>query len=328
MNLKKINNQLHLSFTIEKKATRQGFGDAMVELAAQNKNILALTADLTSSLHLDKFQEKFPQRFLNVGVAEQNLVTVSSGLAAMGKIPFATSFAVFSPGRCWEQIRTTICYNNRNVKIVGSHTGVSAGKDGATHQALEDIALMRVLPNMAVIVPADYEQTILATKAIAKHLGPAYLRLARDKTPQITTTLTPFQIGQAQVLKDGKDLLIISAGPILFTALEVAEMLENKTKPLSVMVINSHTIKPLDEKTILAAAKKCKKIITVEEHQLNGGLGSAIAELLSEHPFTLKRFGFKDHFGCSGEPQEILTKAGLSKENIYRSTCLWLGVRP
>ncbi len=301
----------------EPKATRQGYGDGLLEAGAKNQNIVVLTADLEESTKVSSFKEKFPERFLDVGVAEQNLVTVASGLAAVGKIPFASSFGIFSPGRNWEQIRTTICYNNQNVKIIGSHTGVSAGKDGATHQVLEDIALMRVLPNMTVVVPMDYEQTKKATLALAQWKGPAYLRFARHKTPQITSAQTPFEIGKAQVLKEGKDVAIIACGPIVCNCLEAANLLE--TKKIKTMVINCHTIKPLDEKTILMAAKKCKRVVTVEEHQIVGGLGGAVAEYLSTvFPVPITRLGFKDHFGESGEPEEILKKAGLSTEQIVK----------
>ncbi len=301
----------------EPKATRQGYGDGLLEAGAKYPQVVVLTADLEESTKVSQFKEKFPQRFLEVGIAEQNLVTVASGLAAVGKIPFASSFGVFSPGRNWEQIRTSICYNNQNVKIIGSHTGASAGKDGATHQALEDIALMRVLPNMTVVVPMDYEQTKKATLALAVWKGPVYLRFARHKTPQITSAQTPFEIGKAQILKEGKDVAIIACGPIVCNCLEAANLLE--AKRIKVMVINCHTIKPLDEKTILMAAKKCKKIITVEEHQIAGGLGGAVAEYLSTvYPIPITRMGFKDHFGESGEPEEILKKAGLSTEQIVK----------
>jgi len=301
----------------EPKATREGYGDGLLEAGAKYSQLVVLTADLEESTKVEKFKEKFPDRFLDVGVAEQNLVTVASGLAAVGKIPFVSSFAMFSPGRNWEQIRTTICYNNRNVKIIGSHVGASAGKDGATHQAFEDIALMRVLPNMTVVAPMDYEQTKKATLALAQWKGPAYLRFARHKTPQITSAQTPFEIGKAQVLKDGKDIAIIACGPLVCNCLEAANLLE--AKKIKVMVINCHTIKPLDEKTILMAAKKCKKIITVEEHQIAGGLGGAVAEYLSTVcPVPITRLGFKDHYGESGEPEEILKKAGLSTEQIVK----------
>ncbi|MBU0456639.1 MAG: transketolase family protein [Nanoarchaeota archaeon] len=307
---------MNLDFFRQHIPTRNGYGDALVQIGVRNKNIVVLCADLTESIRVEKFREKFPERFVEVGVAEQNLVTIASGLAAVGKIPFASSYAMFCPGRCWEQIRTTICYNNQNVKIIGAHAGVSVGPDGATHQALEDIAIVRCIPNIIVIVPADYEQTKKATKAIAKHKGPAYLRLTREKTEQMTTIKTPFEIGKAQIWKDGKDIAFIAAGPVIHQCLTAAEMLEKKN--IKAMVINSHTIKPLDEKTILAAAKKCKRIITVEEAQIIGGLGSAVTEFLSEaYPTKIKRIGVRDLFGESGDPDELLMKFGFSTKHIF-----------
>ncbi|MBU1111899.1 MAG: transketolase family protein [archaeon] len=315
--LKGLNKDLKLEFPEQKIPTRNGYGDALVELGKINKSVMVLCADLTESTRVEKFREKFPKRFVEIGVAEQNLVTVASGLAAVGKIPFASSYAMFCPGRCWEQIRTTICYNNQNVKIIGAHSGVSVGPDGATHQALEDIAIMRALPNMVVIVPADYEQTKKATHAIAKYKGPAYMRFAREKTPQFTTKSTEFKIGKAQVLKRGKDLAIIGAGPVVYECLEAAEMLERKG--ISAEVINCHTIKPLDKNTILSAAKKCGCVLTVEEAQIIGGLGGAISELLSENwPTKIKRIGVRDHFGESGSPDELLQKFGFSSKHIFK----------
>ncbi|MEK6901042.1 MAG: transketolase C-terminal domain-containing protein [Nanoarchaeota archaeon] len=260
-------------------------------------------------------KKKYPKQFIEVGVAEQNLVTVASGLAAMGKIPFASSYACFCPGRCWEQIRTTICYNNRNVKIIGAHAGISVGPDGATHQMLEDIALMRSLPNMIVIVPADYEQTKKATHALAEYKGPAYMRFAREKTVQMTTSKTPFTMGKAQVLKEGKDIALIGAGPVVYECLQAALLLQEKG--VNAMVINCHTIKPLDKNTILKAAKTCTKIITVEEAQIAGGLGGAVTEFLSEvYPTPVYRIGVRDHYGESGNPDELLKKFGFSAEHI------------
>ncbi|MFH1405789.1 MAG: transketolase family protein [Nanoarchaeota archaeon] len=316
-NLKGLNKKMNLNLFRQRIPTRNGYGDALVELGAKNKEIMVLCADLTESIRVEKFREKFPTRFVEIGVAEQNLVTVASGLAAVGKIPFASSYAIFCPGRCWEQIRTTICYNNQNVKLVGAHAGISVGPDGATHQALEDIAIMRSLPNMVVIVPADYEQTKKATLAIASYKGPAYMRFAREKTEQMTTAKTPFEIGKAQVLKDGNDLVLIGAGPVVYECLAAAKLLEERG--INAVVINCHTIKPLDNNTILLAAKKCKKIITVEEAQIIGGLGGAVAEFLSEtYPCKLKRIGVKDVFGESGNPDELLKKFGFSAEHIFK----------
>ncbi|PIN73259.1 transketolase [Candidatus Woesearchaeota archaeon CG10_big_fil_rev_8_21_14_0_10_45_16] len=318
MNLQGVNKKLYLNFFRERVPTRNGYGDALVELGKKNKNIMVLCADLTESTRVHKFREAFPDRFVEIGVAEQNLVTVGSGLAAVGKIPFVSSYAMFCPGRCWEQIRTTICYNNRNVKVIGAHSGISVGPDGATHQALEDIAIMRALPNMIVVVPADYEQTKKATKAIAEWQGPAYMRFAREKTEQVTTAKTPFEIGKAQVLKDGKEVLLIGAGPMIHECLVAAEELQKQG--IKAMVINCHTIKPLDKKTIVAAAKKCKRVVTVEEHQINGGLGGAISELLAEnHPVPIERVAVNDRFGESGEPDELLVKFGLSSQHIVKA---------
>ncbi|MBT5924521.1 transketolase family protein, partial [Candidatus Woesearchaeota archaeon] len=305
----------NLRFVEEKIPTRNGYGDELVTLG-KNRNVMVLCADLTDSTRVAKFRDKHPLQFVEIGVAEQNLVTVASGLAAMGKIPFVSSYAMFCPGRCWEQIRTTICYNNSNVKVIGAHAGVSVGPDGATHQALEDIAIMRTLPNMIVVVPADYEQTKKATHAVAKYKGPAYMRFAREKTPQFTSKRTPFTIGKAQVLKQGHDVVIIGAGPVVYECLVAAEMLQKDG--INAMVINSHTIKPLDTKTILAAAKKCSCVVTVEEAQIIGGLGGAVAEFLSEaYPTKMKRIGVNDHFGESGSPDQLLKKFGFDSKSIY-----------
>lgn len=317
--LKGLNKNLHLYFPEEKIPTRNGYGEALVELGKNNQNIMVLCADLTESTRVEQFQKKFPDRFIEIGVAEQNLVTVASGLAHLGKIPFASSYACFCPGRCWEQIRTTICYNNNNVKIIGAHAGISVGPDGATHQMLEDIALMRSLPNMVVIVPADYEQTKKATQALAEFTGPCYLRLAREKTSQLTSAKTPFQIGKAQILKEGTDIALIAAGPVLAETLQAALLLQQNN--INALVINCHTIKPLDKTTILTAAKKCKFIVTIEEAQIAGGLGSAIAEYLSEvYPTKIKRIGVNDHFGESGNPDELMRKFGFSAQHIYQES--------
>ncbi len=321
MKLSGLAKEMYLDFTRERIPTRNGYGDGLVEIG-KNKKIMVLCADLTESTRVHTFREKFPRQFVELGVAEQNLVTVASGLAHMGKIPFVSSYAVFCPGRCWEQIRTTVCYNNNNVKIIGAHAGISVGPDGATHQMLEDIALMRALPNMIVVVPADYEQTKKATKALARWKGPAYMRFAREKTEQMTTAKTPFEIGRAQIFKDGQDIAILGAGPRVYECLKAAQQLEQLG--INALVINCHTIKPLDETTILAAAQKCKKVVTVEEAQIIGGLGGAIAELLAERfPVPLKRIGVQDHFGESGDPDELLKKFGLSADHIVKE-CLGL----
>lgn len=317
MGLSKLNEEV---YTDKKnlKATREGFGEAILEAAKLDKKIYAVTADLALSTGLQEFMKEFPERFIDVGVAEQNLVTFASGLAHAGKIPFATSFAAFSPGRNWEQIRTTICYNNQPVKIIGSHTGLGVGEDGATHQALEDVALMRTLPNIEVIVPCDFEQAKKATLAIAKSGKPAYLRLHRQKTPIITTPKTDFTIGKAQIFKEGKDITIIASGPIMFEVMLAAKELEKKN--INATIINLHTIKPLDKNTITHYAKKTKRILTIEDHQVSGGMGSAIAELLAEEqPTIMKLMGVKDKFGQSGHEKELYKKYGLTHNDIFKT---------
>lgn len=303
---------------IEQVPSRNGFGEGLVIAGEENPNVVGLCADLTESTRMEAFKKKFPERFIEVGVAEQNLVTVASGMAHEGKIPFTSSYATFSPGRNWEQIRTTICYNNVPVKIVGSHSGISVGADGSTHQALEDIALMRVLPNMVVVVPADAIEAKKATIAIAKNGMPSYLRLSRDKVPVITTENSPFEIGKAEVLNEGNDVSIIACGQMVYMALMVAKQLEEDK--ISVRVINLHTIKPIDSKTIIDAAEETGAIVTAEEHQINGGLGGAVAEVVSEHfPVPIKRIGIEDRFGESGSPAELLKKFGLADENIKKA---------
>ncbi len=278
-------------------------------------NVVAACADLTDSTQMSLFKEAFPDRFIEIGVAEQNLVTVGSGLAAMGKVPFVSSYAAFSPGRNWEQIRTTICLNNQPVKVIGSHAGVSVGPDGATHQMLEDIAIMRVLPNMVVIAPGDSVEAEKATLAMAKDKRPNYMRLAREATPVFTTPQTPFEIGKAYVYAPGEDVTIIATGTMTYQALVAAEKLYKDG--IDAEVIHCPTIKPLDAETILKSVKRTKKVITVEEGQAVGGLGGAVAELLSEHyPVPVKRMGMKDRFGESGAPSELLEKFGLTATHI------------
>ena len=292
------------------KSTREGYGEIIVELARKNKNIVALSADLTESVRLAEFEKNFPERFFQCGVAEANMVGMAAGLALEGKIPFVSSFAVFVPNRCLDHIRQSVCYTNANVKIVSTHAGCITGPDGATHQALEDIAIMRALPNMTVIVPCDYGQAKKAITAVVNHKGPVYVRLARPKTPDLPKQ--PFKIGKANVLRKGKNVTIIACGPILYEALEAG-------KKANATVINCHTIKPLDKTTILKYAKNSKKIITVEDHQINGGLGGAVAELLGEnHPVKLKRIG-ADGFGESGSEEELKKKFGLTVKNIVRN---------
>ncbi len=299
----------------ESEPIRKGFGRGLLQAGKLHKNVVAACADLTESTQMHLFKQEFPDRFVEIGVAEQNLVTVGSGMAAMGKIPFVSSYAAFSPGRNWEQIRTTICLNDRPVRIVGSHAGVSVGPDGATHQMLEDIALMRALPNMVVIAPGDSIEAEKATLALAEHARPAYLRLAREATPIFTTDKTPFEIGEAYVLTTGNDITILSTGSMTFQALKAAEMLF--AQGIEAEVVHVPTIKPLDEDTILHSVRKTKAVITVEEAQINAGFGGAIAELLGEHcPRPMKRIGMRDRFGESGTPDELLEHFGLTAKHI------------
>lgn len=312
-----LNNYLDPS--VELIPIRKGFGQGL-QLAGQlNENVVAACADLTESTQIHFFKESFPDRFFEIGIAEQNLVTVGSGLAAMGKIPFVSSYAAFSPGRNWEQIRTTIALNNVSVKIVGAHSGLYTGPDGATHQMLEDIALMRVLPNMVVICPGDALEAKKATLAMSEDGRPNYLRLSREATPLLTTDKTPFEIGKAYTYIVGSDITIISTGTMTYQSLLAAEILLKDG--ISAEVIHVPTIKPLDAVTILTSAKKTKAVITVEEAQINGGLGGAVAELLAEnHPTPLKRIGVKDQFGQSGKPSELLDFYGLSSKHISLAT--------
>lgn len=303
---------------IEQVPSRNGYGEGLVLAGEENEQVVALCADLTESTRTEAFAKKFPERFIEVGVAEQNLATVAAGMALAGKIPFISSYAVFSPGRNWEQIRTTICYNDVPVKIIGSHAGVSVGPDGATHQALEDIAIMRSLPNMIIISPTDSIEARKATLAMARLPKPCYMRLSREKIPVITTEQTPFEIGRAEVFRAGDDVAIIATGQMVYRALLAAKEME--LHKISVRVINCHTIKPLDQQVILKAAEDCRVIVTVEEHQVTGGLGGAVAELLSQNfPVPLKIIGIEDRFGESGEPNELLTKFGLTKEAIIET---------
>ncbi len=305
----------YLKDELEMEATRKGFGRGLLAAAQKDENVVGACADLTESTQMGPFKEAFPERFVEIGVAEQNLVTVGSGLAAMGKIPFVSSYAAFSPGRNWEQIRTTICLNDQPVKIIGSHAGLYTGKDGATHQMLEDIALMRVLPNMVVIAPGDSVEAEKATLAMAADKRPNYMRLAREATPVFTTKDTPFEIGKAYVLSEGKHLTIVATGTMTFQALAAAEMLFKDG--IDAEVVHCPTIKPLDGATILASAQKTGRVITVEEGQIAGGLGGAVAEFLSEHhPVPVHRLGMKDHFGESGEPKELLEHFELTAKHI------------
>jgi transketolase len=299
------------------KSCRDAFGEVLLELGKKNNKILAVSADLAESTRCLEFSKKYPNRFFEVGVAEQNMAGVASGLALEGFIPFICSFAVFSPGRNWEQIRVSICYNNANVKIISSHAGLNVGPDGATHQALEDMAIMRVLPKMTVIAPGDYLETKKAIRAAVKIKGPVYIRYGRAKSPVFTTSQTSFKIGQAEVLKKGKDVTIIACGPMVYEALVAAENLAKNN--IKAEVINCHTIKPIDKKTIINSAKKTNKIVTIEEHQVNGGLGSAITEVLSQnYPIPVEMIGMPDSFGESGSADKLLNKYKINYQEIIK----------
>jgi len=302
---------------VEQEPIRKGFGVGLLEAGEKDENVVGLCADLTESTQMHLFANKFPKRFIEIGVAEQNLVTVASGMAHMGKIPFVSSYAMFSPGRNWEQIRTTITYNNMPVKIVGSHAGVSVGPDGGTHQAIEDIALMRVLPRMVVVAPCDSIEARKATLALAGNGQPSYLRLAREKTPVITTDESPFVIGKANLLweKENPEVAIIACGSLVHNALLAASELWHQGT--SVLVLNNHTIKPMDEQAVIEVAKRAGAIVTVEEHQIVAGMGSAVAEVLARnYPVPIEFVGVPDVYGQSGEPAELLKHFGLDPRGI------------
>jgi len=300
---------------VELIPTRNGYGDGIVAAGERDASVVVLCCDLTESTRSLAFAKKFPDRFFEMGVAEQNMAGVGAGMASCGKIPFIASYAVFSPGRNWDQIRVSICYSNLNVKIIGAHAGISVGPDGATHQALEDIAIMRVLPNMVVLAPCDVNEARRAVLAAAQYRGPVYIRLSRDATPVITSPSAPFKIGEASVLRHGRDVSIIACGPLVFEALVAAEELSKKG--IDAEVINCVSIKPLDEKTILESIEKTGCAVTVEEHQTTGGLFGAIAELaVRTSPIPIVPVGMANTFGESGTPQELLTKYGMKSRDI------------
>lgn len=305
----------YLSDTVDLVPTRKGFGEGLKVAGERDKNVVALCADLTESTQMHFFKEAFPDRFFEVGIAEQNLATVGSGLASQGKIPFVSSYAAFSPGRNWEQIKTTAALNDVPLKIVGSHAGLYTGADGATHQMLEDIALMRVMPNMVVIAPCDAVEAKKATLAMAADKRPNYLRLAREATPVITTDKTPFEIGKAYVFEPGQDITIIATGTMTHKALEAAHLLYKDG--IDAEVIHVPTIKPLDAVTVLKSVKKTRAVITLEEAQIAGGLGGAVAELLGEQlPTHMVRMGMKDQYGESGKPVELFEHFGLTPKHV------------
>ncbi len=299
----------------EKKDTRSGFGAGLFELGKQNDQVVALCADLTGSLKMDAFEKEFPDRFFQVGIAEANMMGIAAGLTIGGKIPFTGTFANFSTGRVYDQIRQSIAYSDKNVKICASHAGLTLGEDGATHQILEDIGLMKMLPNMVVINPCDFNQTKAATMAIAKHHGPVYLRFGRPAVPNFTPADQNFEIGKAVMLQEGKDITIIATGHLVWKALEAAEQLA--AKGIDAEVINIHTIKPLDEEAILKSVSKTKCVVTAEEHQMNGGLGDSVAQLLARKlPSPQELVAVNDSFGESGTPDELMKKYGLDTVNI------------
>lgn len=306
--------------TVERKANRIGYGEGLLEAGTRDERVVALCCDLTESTKTDLFAKAFPKRFVQVGVAEQNLASVASGMSAMGKIPFIASYAAFSPGRNWEQIRTTIAYNNSNVKIVGAHAGISVGPDGATHQMTEDIAIMRAMPNMVVIAPADIHEARKVALAAAKYDGPVYFRLGRSDTPVVTTAQSPFEIGKAEIMytKNKSHTMsvgIVVTGSLLFNALMAAKALE--AEGIGATVLHMATIKPLDKEALHALAKEHRALVTVEEHQKIGGLGSAVAEFLSEvQPTKIVRVGINDVFGQSGEPDELVAHYGMDTHAI------------
>ena len=328
-----VNHDAKLSDTlftaeVEKKPTRDGFGNGSVEAGEKDAQVVVLCADLADSTRASWFRDTFPDRYVELGVAEQNMAAVASGMAAAGKIPFITSYAAFNPGRNYEQIRTTIALNEMPVKVCGMHAGVSVGPDGATHQMLEDIGLMRMLPNMVVVYPADAEEARKATVAAAFNGKPTYLRFAREKTPVMTTAETPFEIGKAYCMWEPAfaqgsgeakpDVTILGVGPLLYEALRAAQILEKEG--IAVSVINSHTIKPLDSETILNAVRTSGAVVTVEEHQKAGGFGSAVAELLAEHfPVPHEFVAVRDQFGQSGTPEELLTHYALDTNAIIEA---------
>jgi transketolase len=300
---------------VQKKPTRNGFGEGLVEAGKRDKNVIGICADLTESTRMQAFAEAFPDRFMEIGVQEQLLVAMSAGLALEGKIPFIASYAMFCPGRAWEQVRTNLCLNDVNVKIAGAHAGVSVGPDGATHQAIEDISIMRCIPRITVVVPCDAPQTKKATLAVAKAIGPTYLRFGREQSPIITTDETPFEIGVAQVLRRGSDAAIIACGILTYNALMAAS--ELAADGIDCTVLNNHTVKPMDERAVVEAASMCGAIVTVEEHTVLGGMGSCVAEILAAKlPTPIEFIGVQGEFGQSGKPDELIEYYGMGVSHI------------
>lgn len=301
------------------KKTREGFGRALAELGRTNPDVVVLVGDLTDSTMVSFFAKEFPDRFVEMGVAEQNMMTTAAGLSLVGKIPFLATYGAFATCRCADQIRVTVCYSDLNVKIGGAHGGISVGPDGATHQALEEFAMMRVLPNMKVIVPCDFEETRKATLAAAAVWGPVYLRFGREDVPVVTDAATPFEIGKGNLLRDGDDVAIVACGVMVYEALQAAEALA--ARDIQARVINIHTIKPIDRNLLIQAAEDCGAVVTAEEHQINGGLGSAVAEVLVRNcPVPMEFVAVDDRFGQSGKPAELMAAFGLTAGHIVTAT--------
>ena len=301
---------------VKQVPTRNGFGEGLIEAGKNDKNVLGICADLAESTRMEGFKKACPDQYIEIGVAEQMLVAMAGGLAATGKIPWIASYAMFNPGRSWEQVRTIMALNETNVKIAGAHAGVSVGPDGATHQAIEDIAIMRVIPHMMVVVPCDSVQTKKATIALSETWGPTYLRFAREKSPIVTTESTPFEIGKAQTFRQGTDVAIAACGILVYNALIAADELAREDG-IDCMVVNNHTVKPMDEPAILAAAKQCGAVVTVEEHQVHAGMGSRVAEILvANHPVPMEFVGVHDRFGQSGDPNELIEYYGMGTDAI------------
>lgn len=314
----KVVSEVQSSADKKPMATRNAYGEVLLELGQRQKDIVVLDADLSGSTKTKTFAKAFPDRFFNVGVSEQDLIGTASGLSLTGKRPFASTFAIFETGRAWEQIRQTVCYSNLNVKLVATHSGVTVGEDGASHQSVEDVALMRVLPNMVVIVPADAHETKQVIYALSEHDGPVYVRLGRAKVPIVMPGTYIYRVGRAYTFHIGRDANIVAMGIMVSMALEAAGTL--KRYGIDVGVINMSTVKPLDTKTLLKAAKACRLIVTAEEHSIIGGLGSAVTEYLSEtYPMSIKRIGIMDNFGCSGTPDGLLKLHGLTAQNIVKT---------
>lgn len=301
--------------SVKQVPTRNGFGEGLVEAGKADENVVGICADLAESTRMEAFKKAFPDRYFEIGVAEQMLVALAGGLAAAGKIPWIASYAMFNPGRSWEQVRTIMALNETNVKIAGAHAGVSVGPDGATHQAIEDIAIMRVIPHMTVVVPCDSIQTKKATLALNKRFGPTYLRFGREKSAVITTEDTPFEVGKAQTFREGTDVAIVACGILVYNALVAAEELAKSG--ISCRVVNNHTVKPMDEAAIVAAARDCGAIVTVEEHQVHAGMGSRVAEIVAQHhPVPIEFVGVQDRFGQSGDPPELIEYYGMGSTAI------------